>query len=64
MEKKNVYESALKHEAIHYDGIDKICHAIDPNGYVSESTAWCWIEENEGNNRALKAMLRKIGYEI
>lgn len=62
--KKNVYAAALKYEAMDYYGIEKICHAIDPNGYESESTAWCWIEMNEDNDRALKAMLRKIGYEI
>lgn len=62
--KKNVYLAALKHEAMYNEGIESICHAIDPCGYVSESNAWCWIEQNEENNKALKAMLREIGFLI
>ena len=60
--KKNIYASALKYEAMYNKGVEAICLAIDPNIYVTESTAWCWIEENENDKKACKEMLKKIGY--
>ena len=61
---KNVYASALKYEAMYNDGIEKICKAINPTGYVSEGTAWVWIERNEKNTKALKSMLKVLGYAV
>ena len=62
--KKNPYATALKYEAMYNDGIEAICRAINPTGFVSENIAWMWIERNEKNNKALKGMLKILGYAI
>ena len=60
----NVYVAAIKYEISRATGIGKICRAIDPNDRVSESIAWNWFEKSQNNEKAIKDMLKKIGYKI
>lgn len=61
--KKNVYISALKYELSHYDAIEKVCQIIGkPDAILPESEAWCWLERHEDDIKAIKSMLKKLGY--
>jgi hypothetical protein len=60
----SVYVAAIKYEISRATGVGKICRAIDPNDRVSESIAWNWFEKNQNNEKAIKEMLKKIGYKI
>jgi hypothetical protein len=62
MKKKNIYISAFKYELSRVDGIERICAAISPDAYISESIAWCWFEKHGDDLKAIKEMLKKIGY--
>lgn len=60
--KKNVFVSAFYHAINSDNGVEKICWALGSE-YVTESTAYCWIEEPR-TEKEIVAMLRKIGYDI
>ncbi len=60
--KKNIYLAALADAINSGGGLDKICWALGCE-YVSESNAYCWLEEGR-TEREIVTMLRKIGYDI
>lgn len=60
--KKNIYLAALAHAISTDSGLDKICWALGCE-YVSESNAYCWLEEGR-TEKEIVTMLRKIGYDI
>lgn len=60
--KKNIYLAALADAINSGGGLDKICWALGCE-YVSESNAYCWLEEGR-TEREIVTLLRKIGYDI
>lgn len=60
--KKNLFVAAYYAAINSENGIEKICWALGSE-YISESTAYCWIEE-EHTEKEIVDMLRKIGYDI
>lgn len=59
---KNVYLAALGYELFTCSGVERICKAARC-GYVSESTAYCWLETGR-TEREIITLLRKMGYDI
>ena len=60
--KKNIYLAALANAINTREGLENICLVLGCE-YVSESTAYCWIEDGR-TEREIVTMLRKIGYDI
>lgn len=60
---KNIYESALRHEAQFPDSVAIICREID-FGVASKNEVQRWLYRIRGNTPEIKKMLRKLGYKI
>ena len=59
--KKNIYLSALYHEAQTYAGIGRICCALGCD--ARESNVYCWLEKGRTEDE-IATLLRKVGYDI
>ena len=68
MKNKNIIEELICHELSRLDGLLEVLKELNiakipPKGYLSESDAWCWYEDNPSEEEK-KRLLTALGYEV
>ena len=68
MKNKNIIEELMCHELFRLEELLEVLEElkivqIPPKGYLSESDAWCWYEDNPSEEEK-KRVLTALGYDI
>lgn len=68
MKNKNIIEELICHELSRLDELLEVLKELNivkipPKGYLSESDAWCWYEDNPSEEKK-KRVLTALGYDV
>ena len=68
MKNKNIIEELICHELSRLDELLEVLKELNivkipPKGYLQESDAWCWYEDNPSEEEK-KRVLTALGYDV